>query len=92
MDNGLHLGIVTHSPRPYATRVLERVNLVPDELVAYHDLRGLRKPSPFGYELCCKGRDAGLGTGTGKDRLSGRPRSNDPRGCPQPVVMDQPEP
>lgn len=54
-ERGAHLGIVTHSPRPYATRVLEHVGLVPDNLIAYHDLRGRLKPSPYGYEQCCKG-------------------------------------
>ena len=80
MDNGLHLGIVTHSPRPYATRVLEHVGLVPDELVAYHDLRRQMKPSPFGYELCCKGQDAGLGVAVG-DELADL-LAADAFGCP----------
>lgn len=63
----LHIGIVTHSPRPYATRVLAQVGLEPDELVAYHDLKGKQKPSPFGYELCCKGRAAESGIAIGDE-------------------------
>lgn len=62
------LGIVTHSPRPYATRVLEHVSLSPDSLIAYHDLKGKRKPSPFGYQRCCDGRSAESGLAVGDER------------------------
>jgi len=65
---GVFLGIVTHSPRPYASRVLDHVRFTPDELVAYHDLNGNRKPSPYGYERCSSGRDARLGAAVGDER------------------------
>ena len=65
---GVFLGIVTHSPRSYASRVLDHVGFTPDALVAYHDLNGKRKPSPYGYEQCCSGRDARLGAAVGDER------------------------
>ena len=64
----IFLGIVTHSPRPYATRVLNHVGLSPDALIAYHDLNGKRKPSPFGYQRCCDGRPAESGIAIGDER------------------------
>lgn len=67
-DRGLYLGIVTHSPRSYAKRVLDRVGLIPDALIAYHDLKGRRKPSPFGYECCAAGRPANEGLAVGDER------------------------
>jgi phosphoglycolate phosphatase-like HAD superfamily hydrolase len=63
----VHLGVVTHSPRPYATRVLEHVGLSPDALIAYHDLQGKKKPSPFGYQRCAAGRDAACGAAVGDE-------------------------
>ena len=65
--DGVFLGVVTHSPRTYATRVLEHVGLMPDELIAYHDLSGRRKPSPHGYELCSKGRAPTSGVAVGDE-------------------------
>jgi HAD superfamily hydrolase (TIGR01549 family) len=67
-DEGVFIGVVTHSPRPYATRVLEHVKLSPDSIVAYHDLNGNRKPSPFGYERCCNGRSPSTGMAVGDER------------------------
>jgi phosphoglycolate phosphatase-like HAD superfamily hydrolase len=64
---GVHLGIVTHSPRPYATKVLQHVGLVPDALIAYHDLNGKKKPSSFGYQQCAAGRDAARGVAVGDE-------------------------
>ena len=66
--DGVHLGIVTHSPRSYATRVLAHVGLAADVLVAYHDLHGRRKPSPYGYELGCAGRMSRCGLAVGDER------------------------
>ena len=65
---GVYLGVVTHSPRSYAARVLKHVGLNPDSLVAYHDLKGRQKPSPYGYEQCCNGREARLGVAVGDER------------------------
>ena len=67
-ERGAYLGVVTHSPRPYATRVLDHVGLVPDKLTAYHDLRRRLKPSPYGYELCCDGCPARVGVAIGDER------------------------
>src|SRR5207247_5825386 len=67
-DGGVYLGVVTHSPRSYATRVLDHVGLAPDALIAYHDLNGKRKPSSYGYERCANGRAAGLGVAVGDER------------------------
>ena len=78
-QRGVYLGVVTHSPRPYATRVLEHVGLVPDTLVAYHDLKGRRKPSPYGYELCARGRAPRGGVAVG-DEVSDL-RAADAFGC-----------
>jgi len=67
----VYVGIVTHSPRPYAERVLEHVGLRPDSLIAYHDLSGKKKPSPYGYQRCCRGRaaDAGMAVGDEENDL-----------------------
>lgn len=67
-ERGAYLGVVTHSPRPYASRVLDHVGLVPDKLVAYHDLQRRLKPSPYGYELCCTGCRARVGVAVGDER------------------------
>ena len=64
---GIYLGVVTHSPGSYARRVLDHVGLVPDNLVAYHDLQGRRKPSPYGYDRCSDGRAAQLGVAVGEE-------------------------
>ena len=66
-ERGAFLGVVTHSPRSYATRVLSHVGLVPDNLVAYHDLQRKLKPSPYGYERCCEGRRAEAGIAVGDE-------------------------
>jgi phosphoglycolate phosphatase-like HAD superfamily hydrolase len=63
-----HVGIVTHSPRTYAKRVLDHIGLAPDLLVAYHDLKGNRKPSPFGYRQCSAGRPPNRGIAIGDER------------------------
>jgi len=62
------MGIVTHSPRSYAQRVLDQVGLEPDLLVAYHDLRGSLKPSPFGYQQCSMGQAPNCGIAIGDER------------------------
>jgi len=67
-QHGVHLGVVTHSPRPYAERVLRHVALAPDVLVGYHDLHGNRKPSPYGYQRCCDGRPSDGGAAVGDER------------------------
>ena len=67
-DRGLFLGVVTHSPRPYAERMLDHVGLKPDALIAYHDLNGKRKPSPYGYERCAEGRSPETGVTIGDER------------------------
>lgn len=74
-----HVGIVTHSPRPYATRVIEHVGLHPDALIAYHDLQGRKKPSPFGYEQCAKGLPATCGVAVGDEEAD--LRAADAFGC-----------
>jgi phosphoglycolate phosphatase-like HAD superfamily hydrolase len=61
------LGVVTHSPRPYAERMLKHVGLAPDALIAYHDLKGQKKPSPFGYQQCAPGLDAACGVAVGDE-------------------------
>jgi phosphoglycolate phosphatase-like HAD superfamily hydrolase len=66
-ERDVHLGVVTHSPRPYTTKVLAHVGLEPDALVAYHDLRGKKKPSPFGYQQCAAGMDAACGVAVGDE-------------------------
>lgn len=77
---GIYVGVVTHSPRAYATRVLAHAALEPDKLVAYHDLAGRLKPSPFGYERCADGRPPGCGVAVG-DELHDL-RAADAFGCP----------
>ena len=64
----VYLGVVTHSPRPYAERMLDHVGLKPDRLIAYHDLNGKKKPSPYGYERCCDRRAATTGAAVGDER------------------------
>lgn len=64
----MYLGVVTHSPRSYATRMLDHVGVKPDSLIAYHDLNGKRKPSPYGYERCCDGRLADTGLAVGDEQ------------------------
>ena len=78
-QRGVYLAVVTHSPRPYASRVLEYVGLVPDTLVAYHDLRGRRKPSPYGYQLSVTGHAPQCGIAVG-DEVSDL-RAADAFGC-----------
>ena len=41
--------IVTHSPKSYASRIVESLKLNPLALISYHDLNGNLKPSPYGY-------------------------------------------
>lgn len=62
-----HLGVVTHSPRTYASKVLAHVALTPAALIAYHDLQGRKKPSPFGYQQCAAGHDAACGVAVGDE-------------------------
>lgn len=64
----LHLAVVTHSPGTYAKRTLAHVGLSPDTIVAYHDLDGKWKPSPYGYELACEGRPSRCGIALGDER------------------------
>jgi phosphoglycolate phosphatase-like HAD superfamily hydrolase len=63
----VHLGVVTHSPRPYAERMLKHVGLALDALIAYHDLNGKKKPSPFGYQQCATGLNAACGVAVGDE-------------------------
>lgn len=44
-SNGLRLCIVTSSPKPYCTRVVEKFKFPITELVCYHDTKN-RKPHP----------------------------------------------
>lgn len=44
-DKNFKLGIVTNSPRPYATRVLSHHNIRYDDLICFHDSEK-RKPYP----------------------------------------------
>jgi HAD superfamily hydrolase (TIGR01549 family) len=55
---GCKLAVVTHSPRSYAEKVLCHVDMTPDCLIAYHDLKGHLKPSPEGYRRVCDAFDA----------------------------------
>lgn len=66
-DREVHLGVVTHSPGTYATKVLTHVALTPEKLIAYHDLQGKKKPSPFGYQQCAVGQDAACGVAVGDE-------------------------
>jgi phosphoglycolate phosphatase-like HAD superfamily hydrolase len=77
---GMYLGIVTHSPRSYAQRVIDHVGLQPDALIAYHDLSGNKKPSPFGYKQCAGGRSADCGIAVGDERAD--LLAADAFGCP----------
>lgn len=67
--SGIYLAVVTHSPRPYATRVLEHLGLEPNTLVAYHDLQGQKKPSPVGYSRAIAGvlAEGGVGCAVGDE-------------------------
>jgi phosphoglycolate phosphatase-like HAD superfamily hydrolase len=67
-ERGLHLAVVTHSPRNYAEKVLVQIQLSPDILVAYHDLERKLKPLPFGYRLGAAGRPSGQGIAVGDER------------------------
>jgi phosphoglycolate phosphatase-like HAD superfamily hydrolase len=78
-DERIYLGVVTHSPRPYAERVLAHVGLEPDTLIAYHDLQGKRKPHPFGYERCADGRSPVCGVAVGDEEAD--LRAADAFGC-----------
>lgn len=64
----VRLAVVTHSPRPYASRVLERLGLEPDTLIAYHDLAGRLKPLPDGYRAACPKSEPLSGVAIGDDR------------------------
>lgn len=61
------IGVVTHSPEPYARRVLDHVGLEPDKLIAYHHLNRRLKPSPFGYRLCARGYSPSDGIAIGDE-------------------------
>ena len=67
-ESRVYLGVVTHSPKPYAQKVLAHVGLTVAGLVCYHDLDGKKKPSPFGYKKCCSDREANRGAAVGDER------------------------
>ncbi len=51
-NKDLKLGIVTNSPRPYATKVLLQHNIVYEDLICFHDSEK-RKPHPDPLLKCC---------------------------------------
>jgi phosphoglycolate phosphatase-like HAD superfamily hydrolase len=63
----VYLAVVTHSPATYARRLLAHLCLAPDLLVAYHDLKGRRKPHPYGYQIGSQGHPASDGVAVGDD-------------------------
>jgi phosphoglycolate phosphatase-like HAD superfamily hydrolase len=51
----VRIAVVTHSPRPYAEKVLAHLRVPFDTLICYHDLNRKLKPHPYGYQLACAG-------------------------------------